>query len=219
MELLIYGLQRSGTNYIEQLLKNNYRVIFLNMYEDRKSIYHKHFRLYDQKELIPEPKYLNNLYFRDFCEFESKLKNKPDFYLVISKDPYSWLISYKKWAKKCKWPVPDYNYIEEYNLFYERWMDFFYQTNKISFVRYIDLLKKPGKTLDILERKFNLKKDYLLLKNVNFKRIPQSSTFSKQRKEYYLSKKYLLDYTDEEIDDINASLNVDLINFLGYELI
>lgn len=50
MKVLHYGLQRSGTNFLETLLKRKYRIQFLNSNQDRKSPLQKHFRLYDDKE-------------------------------------------------------------------------------------------------------------------------------------------------------------------------
>ena len=53
MDYYLYGLQRSGTNIIQTFLETNYNISFMNK-EDRNSPYHKHFRIYDNKNLIPQ---------------------------------------------------------------------------------------------------------------------------------------------------------------------
>ena len=221
MKILHYGLQRSGTNFLETILKKKYRVKFLNSNQDRSSPLQKHFRLYDDKEKIPEDQYKNNLKIPDFYTFESLLRVVPDYYLVISKDPYSWLLSYKQWAKKCNWPNVNYHYIEEYNLFYGKWLEFSEQTNRILFVRYIDLLKAPADELNRLESKIGLEKR--LLSQLPFSnlvsKVNQSSKFSNSRRDYYLQQKYLEYYSQEELQDINFLLDDKVVSLLGYEKI
>src|SRR5690349_12021064 len=147
MNLLLYGLQRSGTNYIEKIFTELYQIKLSNLNDDRTYAGCKHFRLYDKKDVVPEPKYLNDVQIDDYASFEKLLTNIPDYCLVISKDPYSWLLSYEKWAKICDWLPAQHHYIEEYNLFYGKWLELADQTDKIIFVRYIDLLQDQKKEL------------------------------------------------------------------------
>ena len=109
-----------------------------NLMKERDHPLQKHFRLYDEKTKIPEPKYYNEYLYNHFEEFEHSLGlHKKVHGIVIRK-----LVTVKKWANKCAWPTPNYHYIEEYNLFLNKWREFKKQTHKIIFVRYIDLLKK-----------------------------------------------------------------------------
>ena len=59
-------------------------------------------------------------------------------------------------------------YIEEYNLFLNKWREFKNQTHKIIFVRYIDLLEKPEEILTQIQAKFELKKklSFLILNSL-----------------------------------------------------
>ncbi len=80
MKLLHYGLQRSGTNFLESLVAKKYRVKFLNSNIDgirpeRSSPLHKHFRLYDEKDIVPEPKFRNELKITSFNDFEESASN------------------------------------------------------------------------------------------------------------------------------------------------
>lgn len=135
MKLLHYGLQRSGTNFLESLLAKKYHIEILNsniqgIRPDRSSPLHKHFRLYDEKDIVPEPKFTNELKINSLDAFEQLLEVVPDYYLIISKDPYSWFLSYSAWAKRSNWPEVPYHYILEYNLFYGKWLEFSRQTKK-----------------------------------------------------------------------------------------
>ena len=98
--LLHYGLQRSGTNFLESLLKKNFKVSIPNLRKEREHPLQKHFRLYDDKTKIPEPKYYNKITYKNFKEFEKSLDLSKEIQgiIIISKDPYSWLLSYEKWA-------------------------------------------------------------------------------------------------------------------------
>jgi hypothetical protein len=223
MKLLHYGLQRSGTNFLESLLAKKYRVQFLNsnikgIRPDRSSPLHKHFRLYDEKDIVPEPKFRNELKIASFIDFEKLLEIVPDYYLIISKDPYSWYLSYNDWARRSKWePVP-YHYILEYNLFYAKWLEFSQQTKKILFVRYIDLLRSPDEELNRLELEMHLQKKflYMLRSNVVFK-VPQSGEFSIDRRSYYVSEQYLQSFTKEDLKEINDLIDPRVITLLGYQ--
>lgn len=218
MNLLHYGLQRSGTNFLETLLKKNYRVRFLNSNRDRSSPLQKHFRLYDDKDVIPEPQYRNDIQVRDFDQFEHLFEIVPDYYLVISKDPYSWFLSYSNWAQKCSWPDVNHHYIEEYNLFYGKLLEFSFQTEKLIFVRYVDLIRDANSVLNQLEARMNLKKRLLAriaLKRTN--KVSQSSRFTEDRRAYYLDEEYLERFSNEDLQTLNTYLDPNVTSLLGYE--
>lgn len=223
MRLLHYGLQRSGTNFLESLLAKKYRVMFLNSNIDgvrpeRSSPLHKHFRLYDEKDLVPEPKFRNEYTITSLNAFEQLLEVIPDYYLIISKDPYSWLLSYQDWARRSNWEEVPYHYILEYNLFYGKWLEFAQQTNKILFVRYIDLLRDPDEELKRMESIMHLKKKFLYLLRSNMvPKVPQSGEFSIDRRSYYLGEQYLNNFTKEGLQEINVLINPEVLTLLGYQ--
>ena len=142
--------------------------------------------------------------------------------IIVSKDPYSWLLSYEKWANKCAWPTPNYHYIEEYNLFLNKWREFKNQTHKIIFVRYIDLLEKPEEILTQILAKFELKKK-LSFYNSKFtlsqKKVAVSDVFTAEKEEYYLKRKYLNHYSNQSLENVNKYLSKELMQFLQYEII
>lgn len=218
MNLLHYGLQRSGTNYLKALLEKKYRVRFLNSNKDRSSPLQKHFRLYDNKDIIPEIQYGNDIVIKDFQEFERHFTVVPDYYLVISKDPYSWFLSYSSWARKCNWPAVGHHYIEEYNLFYKKWLEFSRQSGKIVFVRYIDLLRDLDSELDRLTTTMQLREKWLAgLLPGRVSKVSQSRLFTEERRAYYLGEKYLEEYSDAALQQLNDALDPEVIALLGYE--
>ncbi len=218
MKLLHYGLQRSGTNFLETILKKNYRVQFLNSNGDRSSPLQKHCRLYDEKGIIPAPQYRNDMVVGNFEHFEQLFSVRPNFYLVISKDPYSWYLSYNDWAKKCRWPDASHHYIEEYNLFYGKLMELSSQTDRFVFIRYVDLIKDANAVLSHLEARMGLKKN--LLSRLALRRpqkVSQSSRFTEVKRAYYLKEKYLSRYDSEALQLLNSRLSPQVIFLLGYE--
>jgi hypothetical protein len=218
MKLLHYGLQRSGTNFLESYLRKKYKIKFLNSNKDRKSPLQKHFRLYSEKYIVPEPQYQNNILISNFYEFESLFNVLPDYYIIISKDPYSWYLSYKRWATKCNWPKVNHHYIEEYNLFYGTFLEFSTQTKKIRFIRYVDLLGNMDGLLHQLELDMSLEKRMLPVFGLRSHKVSQSEAFTDERKAYYLNEQYLKEYSKKELQTLNDALDLGVAASLGYEI-
>jgi hypothetical protein len=218
-KILIYGLQRSGTNYLETLLKKRYKVKFVNDFKNRSSLSHKHARLYDQKDRIPTEQYRNNVIIKNFEDYKDKVSTKFDFIIVLSKDPYSWLLSYKRWAKKCDWPKVDHHYLEEYNLFYSKLLEFSKQSEDIIFVRYRDLIKDTEEVLSQMEQKMKLKERSLFkLQNSKIKKVNCSDKFTKDRRDYYLKRHYLKEFSEEQLDEVETALDERVVRDLGYNI-
>lgn len=211
---LLYGLQRSGTTYLQTLMEKNYpEVDFIN-HEFRKNPAHKHFRLYDNKTYIPEPNYMNSVYLKSMQEFENLLEKQPDVYIVISKDPYSWYLSYLKWAKKHNWNTPEYHYIEEWNLFYGKWLEFSKQTDNILFIKYIDLLADPEKELCRIALTLNIPP---VTKIISPEKVNSSKRFTASSAKYYLDREYLKAFSEEELITLQNLVDKNVMEELGYE--
>jgi hypothetical protein len=220
MKLLHYGLQRSGTNFLETTLRKNFKVEFLNSNRRRSAPVHKHFRFYSNKNLIPEPQYKNDVNVKSFEEFESLFSSAPELYLVISKDPYSWFLSYRKWAAKYDWPEVDHHYAEEYNAFYGFFGRLSRETDRIIFVRYSDLLTDAEATLKRLAGEADMP-GRKLSKWSGFnvpKKVSQSKSFDSEKLRYYTEREFLNQLSGQEIQEINNAIDLDLMTFLGYEV-
>jgi len=221
--ILHYGLQRSGTNVLETYLCENFRVKFLNNNLERNNTLHKHFRLFDNKHFIPEPQFYNDLLFKSFKDYERTFgsDNQIDAIFVISKDPYSWYLSYMNWAKKCNWSEPNYHYIEEYNEFHNKWIEFSKQDNRISIVKYIDLISNPIAILNSLKTKHNLslklsKQIFGIRKSIN--KVSESEIFTEKNLRFYTQKEYLEKLGKVDIEIINSKLDLNVLKELTYEI-
>lgn len=221
MRILHYGLQRSGTNLLQYLIEANFNIRILNEANDRTSVLHKHFRVYDAKFKVPSYDYVNNTFIRNFSEFERSLATDTDLIFIISKDPYSWLLSYRRWGMQWGWATPAHHYLEEYNLFYRRWLDFTEETDKIKFVRYYDLLTNPRGWIfelarsDRLPRRFTSRVRPILR---HPKKVACSRRFGRRDIEYYLKCEYFKNFTNSEIERCNQILNQEVVHRLGYTL-
>ena len=96
--MYLYGLQRSGTNVISDFLKVNYGITFKNG-GNRNSPSHKHFRIYNNKNYIPQTneigQYSNNYIVNNLDDMDKLLGDEmhTNKYIIIYKDIYSWLPS------------------------------------------------------------------------------------------------------------------------------
>ncbi len=219
VNVLYYGLQRSGTNYLDALLRKNYNVHLLNSNEDRRSPLQKHCRLYNNKNLIPELKYCNDINIYTFEDFEALFKKAPQYYIVISKDPYSWYLSYCNWAEKCSWPNVSHHYIEEYNAFYGQFIYLSKSTDKFIFIKYIDLLLKPETVLNNMECITGMKRKFFSKNILHPIKVEQSMAFGKDRLAYYRDELYLNCYDKETLSKINELLDLSVVTQLGYYMV
>lgn len=224
MRVLLYGLQRSGTNYLEQLLKRRLQVTLVNEEKRRDHAAHKHFRLYDEKALVPEPKYLNDVQIRSMSELEAALgpRHVPDFYIVTSKDPYSWYLSFLRWGQKCEWRLPEHHYAQEYNLFYKRWLGLAKSSAKIVLVRYIDLLGNEDEVIASLGECMHVGRRsgfWGRLWRGSLAKVPRSDRFTDEQRDYYLEARYLEEYDRGMLESVNLHLDQQVVEGLGYEMV
>lgn len=215
--ILHYGLNRSGTNYLKEILSKHFDLNFLNN-DERSGPLHKHFRLYDNKKLIGRPNFYNDKLFRSFQQFEQEALQgvRLDLVVVISKDPYSWHLSYTKWGKKNGWPPSPHPYIKEYNEFYRKWLQFSEESSRVLMVKYIDLLSDPADFLEKTGQRFDLPLIQEIKTRIRIKKVPVSRRFTPKREEYYLNGKYLEEFSPPELEELNNNIDHELIKKLGY---
>lgn len=220
MKYYLYGLQRSGTNILENFLEKNYEIVFSNEKNDRKHHKHKHFRIYNNKELIPNTdvnkQYHNDIIINSIDELDkilgdTKHQNK---YIIVYKDIFSWLLSIETWAKMCNWKsnkkvdfIDDYfNYIEKWLsiknervllINYREYIEFLITIKNQQEFKNNNLIRKINTFLDI---KYNQNKIIDIITKVTC-----SSTFTTERLNYYYNKEYMKEYSETEIHNIKNS--------------
>lgn len=204
--LLLYGLQRSGTNYVEQLIVRNVsNVKFVNNLRDRKSIAHKHFRLYKEKSFIPVDAYANDVVFNTFSSLDDALttctRHSNVHYIVVQKSLHAWLISIRKWALKCQWPpVPLEKLVCDYREFYKAWEQFAEQApHRVTILQYKDVLRDPQRILQDLCAKNGWQQS---LRFVDAFQVRCSGVFTADKRREYLQKDHTKEFTCEELNRI-----------------
>ena len=119
---------------------------------------------------------------------------------------------------KCNWPQASHHYIIEYNLFYKRWLRFSLQTDRVLFVRYIDLLMDVEKETGRLESVMSLDRKFLSYFNPSkVTKVPISKKFSNDRRNYYLNEEYFKSYTMDDLEDLNKLIDPEVISGLNYK--
>jgi len=226
MDLMIYGLQRSGTNYTEALILENFKhTSFWNEHYPKSLPTHKHFRLYEQKHLVPSLYYLNEFYYPTFQSFDahvSGLTKKKDLkYVVVVKDPYGWYLSYLRYAHRTteiNFLKKDANgqFILEWNLFYGKWLQFQQEApDRVHIIRYKDLLKDLGPSLERIEDRFGMTRKAKEWHNP--KAVGMSKKFNFKRKKYYTEGSYLEEFDPKHFRVISEMIDPVVCEKLQFE--
>jgi len=204
-----YGLQRSGTNFLEGLMYRYFEVWCRNSGSG--------------------PNWKHSL---DMASFEDNM-----FYLVIAKNPYSWIESIafrnpmdyieKQKLYPAREPISDdliagpnninvVNAAKTWNHFYNNWKQFEGYKN-VYFMKYEDLLieEKQKSILDDIQKKFGCewRNNPLSYKKTETSILDRKQDNSKTN--YYLSEKPK-NLTDNQIQAISDNIDKDLFGFFGY---
>lgn len=150
-----HGLQRSGTNYLNECLKV-LGIKTVNNYDPpRNHPSHKHFRWQENKGSITpiEPLYYNNLICKDLKSL-NEIAGFPDNtkHIVIKKDLISWLTSIVNWGIRVGWfktKEDALNCCKEAASDYENYYDFWEgmeENNResVRIIRFDELFNDPN---------------------------------------------------------------------------
>ena len=185
MKVFLNGLQRSGTNYILKLFRQN----------------------------LPSIKFKNciTLYFKHDFFRGHFLNNPPDKILTVIKHPYSWVesicfrncVDIKRWFTNYYLHNPkDHcgpfsinlkNLCELYHDFYDTWLD----VPQTRLIHYESILK-PKDVHKIIHKHFDID---LKIEDIKIpKQVPQSHDFVHERKEIYSN------YKTQYLNDIQKQI-------------
>jgi len=196
-----FGIQRSGTNYIRQLLLDNVQKVIVYEHQFGR----KHAAPFSKKRLEEWAAKHN----RPVITKEDNVHP-----IIIIKNPYSWYQSIKNY-KNNKFSLHDsYN---KYNRLYKAYKDLYVKGHKIFgeayIVQYEVLLVDPKTEVAKIVNKFGgkLKKTF---KDPD--KVIMSDKFTPARREFYLgASDFGLD--KEIIKMINEIIDWDTIEFYGYK--
>jgi len=206
--LMIYGMQRTGTNYIEKLLIDNLDNIKLCNGLIRCLPDHKHFRLHDEKFVVPEPKYFNSFSYEDFNSFKNHVEKlvgvKISQFIVVIKHPFGWYSSYLKHAKKYRYHINrksfNSHFMIDYNHFYKKWITFSNEApDKVKIIKYEEVLSDRQKIMSELCTALGSK--FLHETILNPDKVYMSKSFTNKRLRYYTQKKFkdIIDNQNKEV--------------------
>ena len=210
MRYYLYGLQRSGTNVIQTFLETNFNISFMNK-GDRQSPYNKHFRIYDDKDIIPQTdnknQYKNQYIIQSLKELDKLLGdlNQTNKYIIVYKNIFSWLPSIEKWAKGCKWKTNSkMEFVEDYLNFIKKWYSL--RNDRVFFIKYEDFLNISDDN-NSLVNKLSVFLNKKPKKNIySFDKVNCSKQFTTSRKRYYINHEYMSLYPKEELDKIKNNV-------------
>ena len=194
-KVIIRGIQRSGTNLLENLSHRlNLKVINKGDIP-RNSPKHKHFRVQNDKtSIFMDKQYLNEIYVDNIKDLnllvlkEKKLKN-----ILIFKDPINWILSINRWAKKCGWIPKEKNltddfdlmskYLKEWDNFHLKWLNLAKDKDQLLILQWENLLTNFHDNLEKIGNFMELKNYNQNLNISDFKNINLSEDSKIQDKE------------------------------------
>ena len=169
------------------------------------------------------------------CQYE-KYSN----FIFISKNPYSWLLSFKYWEEihLRSEPGPISKFIEAplshlelkdvwqaenpviaWNKCMRSWLQTSKHPNTL-FIRYEDLLKDYEDLLGQIQKRFNYERRNSHFYNLTTRADDWQTKVPRKKLDldYYMNESYMQEYTPEDLEIIKKYLDVDLINELGYKI-
>lgn len=210
----LFGLQRSGTNAVEDFLEVNYDVkVQPDITLDRASPHHKHFRLYDDRSQLPEPKYNNDAPVLKTLRDLDDLLGVPHThkYIVVVKNARAWLVSIRKWAKSNKWALQDdLSLMTDYARYVQKWAALRKtDPSRVFVVDYIEFVRDAGIPKSNINKRLAafLETEELPEEMVMPDRVPQSKAFTKERKDYYLKDRYMEELTRTDVELISRVMS------------
>jgi len=209
-----YGIQRSGTNYTQWPLENNFKGRVFHFQLGSKHMEHpthidwKHRKTWKGHHIDPNTKQ----------HVIKAVEDKTIRYLITAKDPYSWIISYKRWVKNHT--LNSDGLARRWNAKHQNWYDLARQYDLAMIVRYEDLLTDFNKTMEKIKSSLQLtqKRDSFVNMTRRFLASP-ALTQKKFDKDYYLNRKYIKELTEQDIDNCREYISPELMKNLGYTIL
>lgn len=148
-----HGIQRSGTNYVNECLWRCGVRPINSFDEDRTSPRHKHCRWYADKSVIPS--FIGTQY-GNTCQVDNVeginfVARYPEetVHLVVQKERESWLASIMNWGLDCKWFLDKkmaleniFQLAQDYDHYYSFWRDLAKEdSNSVAMIRLEELHK------------------------------------------------------------------------------
>jgi len=244
----IYGERNTGTNYLQELIKTNLKVNVL------PGIMPSHLK--SKQKFLLDNEIAMDIY--DFMTFHKTLgwkhslvknretikktkvyKENKIYFLTITKNPYSWLLSlYKRpYHQKLEsdidflefinkpWKSVHREYskkifenpIELWNIKNKAYIELNKNFNTIN-LTYEDLILDPENTINRILNDFSLNKKIENFSNINNSTKSDSKKFTDYQ-DYYLNEKWRQEFSPIIFETINKFLDPEVLNYFNYSMI
>ena len=215
MHIKIFGIQRTGTNYLEFLIRSNVLLADSPVILNDVPFTRDHFPGW-KHEAVPVV---------DVDEQQRRLAN--NIAVILIKNPYTWYKSIRRWTRGTeKFSFDGFggrdpeHFFKQYNSLYAdhkklligEKRDTVYEHSAL--IRYEDLILNPRKEIYKFAVKFNLTIEG---KFSDTNRAVQSRVFTESMRTYYLAQKP--DYSADIVERVNEAVDWELMRFYGYEKI
>ena len=208
----VWGMQRTGTNYLSELVEENFQV--------HSILKHgwKHAPVINLKETahvperIPFKKRFKNLDIKQLSkDVQNSILDENIGALIIIKNPYTWALNIERWwnaSYHVNKTLPEL--FQMYNELYSSYRKFRLSQfpnlgfKKCLIVRYEDLLQDLDRELDVISGFF----DIPVINRNDLSKVEYSAEFTPERREHYLN----------PISDLKVAelVDWDLMFFYGY---
>ncbi|MEF1308609.1 hypothetical protein QTO01_00680 [Vibrio mytili] len=150
--LVHHGIQRSGTNYLNVLLKRK-GVLVINKFDPpRGNLRHKHFRWQrNKKSIVMDFSYANDVEVDDIHQLNQLCGYKYNQkHVILYKKPENWINSIKAWERKCDWnELSVEKYLNEWDNYYCFWKKMQIKNpDLVIIVEFESLIAEPNKVLN-----------------------------------------------------------------------
>lgn len=211
MNVKIWGLRRSGTNYLASLLKNNFQDDVLIHVGKPKHELPKDLTYEDYQKWLGE--HQDNLFsrehFKDPLQIQRVFQQKT-LHIYIQKDIFAWLYSYMKYSYRCpehptEPPIKLFSFSDRITLekLIKKYLEYHKKAEEFCYIIYYeDLINHPFKILEDLKQKGLTLKD-TLKDNPHLIEAGYTQTNKIFDRDFYLKRKYLQFFTYEQIQIIN----------------
>lgn len=215
-KIILYGLQRSGTNYLETLIQKNFQVTFENEIHSRISKKHKHFRFYSNKlnSYCSSEVNMNSYFHTKETNDFSFLSGDIDHYFFIYKESAHWLTSFEKFLHT--FPTVSKDNIEEkypfekrvldYNLYIQHMVEMHRKnTEKMRLISYEELIQNTEEFLnELVDLGYERTNSNF---EVNFDQVTMSPyTFDQKKIDYIKNKEYENLLTEEQLTYVKENI-------------
>jgi len=225
----IYGMPRSGTNYLKKLVETNFLARILVHVGRGKHMPPKKIGVREIRNVkkFGKEKLQDQNEIQSICQY---LESDVIYSLIIMKNPYSWLVSYKNYINRNSNPnIPQILHIDKseddlkkavkwWNDIGSKYLEFVREHGDISIlVRYEELVDDYKIVLDNIGSTFNLTSREKQLVNIDSVIGPG---FKNTRKQFdagkYQSARYLKEFSADQIKLINQELDKKVMEQFEY---